>query len=186
MNDKSLLRKKMRSLLNTVTPHSLSTASKTICQHFCSDLRSTSPAPVIAIFAAHGQEIDLQSLHASLPGARLLYPLCHPGGMLSFHHTPTYAELTPGKLGILEPNSSRHQKVKIKDIHLFLCPGLAFGRDATRLGHGGGYYDRALTKRASTAITIGIGLQIQILDTVPHDQHDIHLDHVLTEKGYII
>ena len=88
-------------------------------------------------------------------------------------------------LGILEPNPKKHAEVAIAEIDYFLCPGLAFGRDRTRLGHGGGFYDRVLLQRSQTATTIGIALSIQIRDSVPHAEHDIHLDHILTENGYL-
>ena len=175
----------MRTLLNTLSKHEIAVASHAICQHFSSDPKSTNPSPTIAIFSSHGPEVCLRSLHDHFPKGQLVYPLCHPGGILSFHQVSDPSELTPGKLGILEPNPNKHSKLNIEDIHIFLCPGLAFGLDGTRLGHGSGYYDRALAQRNNAAITIGTGLQVQIRETLPHDTHDIHLDYILTENGYI-
>lgn len=186
MTPKSLLRQEMRALLHEVSPAEISTASVAICQHLTAlSPLSSSPPPTIAVFSAHGPEVQLGSMHHRHPRARLLYPLCHSGGLLTFHHVPSPSELTPGTLGILEPDPAQHSEIKISDIDLFLCPGLAFGQDHTRLGHGGGFYDRALTQRSSTAITIGISLDMQIRDSVPHDVHDIPLDHILTETGYL-
>ena len=182
----------MRSLLNEVSPTEIAAASETLCQHLTLapprtpfSIQPSGSATTIAVFSAHGPEVQLGSLHHSHPTARLVYPLCHLGGLLTFHHVQTPSELSPGMLGILEPTPTQHPEIKIKDIDLFLCPGLAFGRDHTRLGHGGGFYDRALAQRSTTAITIGIGLDLQIRDSVPQNAHDIPLDHILTEIGYL-
>lgn len=174
-------------LLRSVSKKEIAEASISICQQFCGDLQSINKKnPTIAVYSAHGPEIRLDALHTLLPDARLLYPLCHAGGVLSFHEVAQKKELTPGMLGILEPDPTKHTEVAIKEIDFFLCPGLAFGRDCTRLGHGGGYYDRALHQRSLSSKMIGIALSTQIRETVPHADHDIHLDRILTENGYVV
>lgn len=194
MKKKSILRQETRTHLRGLPHSEIEDASQKIAHHLCQD--STSPAvtegtggaeqtQTIAIFSAHGPEIDLSALHLLLPQARLVYPLCHLGGLLTFHHVPDSTELRSGMRDILEPDPKKHEKISIPDIDLFLCPGLAFGRDHTRLGQGGGFYDRALEQKSSTSTTVGIGLQCQLFDSVPHDAHDIHLDYVLTERGFI-
>ena len=77
-------------------------------------------------------------------------------------------ELTPGMLGILEPDPAKHAEVAISDIDIFLCPGLAFGRDCTRLGHGGGFYDRTLAplQRSKTDTQVlGVAHNCQLATT---------------------
>jgi len=186
MHHKPSFRQAIRTILSSVSKTEIAEASSSICQYFSGNLRSTKNNPTIAVYSAHGPEIRLDALHSSLPGARLLYPLCHSGGILSFHAVKNIKELTPGMLGILEPDPAKHAEVSIAGIDIFLCPGLAFGRDCTRLGHGGGFYDRALHQRSHNAVTIGVALGVQIRDTVPHADHDIHLDHILTEHGYVV
>ena len=194
MKEKSAIRQEIRTHLRELPHSDIAVASKKIVHHLCHD--STSPAvtegiggaeqtQTIALFSAHGPEIDLSALHHLLPRARLVYPLCHLGGILTFHDVSDPTELISGMRGILEPDPEKHTKINIPDIDLFLCPGLAFGRDHTRLGQGGGFYDRALEQKSSTSKTVGIGLQCQIFDSVPHETHDIHLDYVLTEHGFI-
>jgi 5-formyltetrahydrofolate cyclo-ligase len=67
-------------------------------------------------------------------------------------------------------------------LDLVLVPLLAFDAKGTRLGYGGGFYDRTLhalgTKRA-----IGIAFAGQEMDELPCHAHDHPLDAVVTEKG---
>lgn len=175
----------MRSLLRQRRLSDIEVASGDICHRLVRDLSTLDGLKSVAVFSAHGPEVKLHSLHQLLPHLDLLYPLCHKGGVLSFHHVSDPAELIPGTLGILEPQPEIHREVAVPDIEVFICPGLMFGCDHSRLGHGGGFYDRALHKKSQKAITIGVAMQIQIVKSVPHDSHDIHLDYVLTEEGYV-
>ena len=102
---------------------------------------------------------------------------------MTFHHVTNYSELRPGMLGILEPSQQNHQHIPTEDIDLFICPGLAFDKEGTRLGFGGGYYDRALARKKSSAGVIGVAMDLQILDSVPCSSHDISMDYLITEKG---
>jgi 5-formyltetrahydrofolate cyclo-ligase len=65
---------------------------------------------------------------------------------------------------------------------VLLVPLLAFDAKGTRLGYGGGFYDRTLhslrTKRA-----IGIAYAGQELEALPCHGHDHSLDAVVTQKG---
>ncbi|NWK54333.1 5-formyltetrahydrofolate cyclo-ligase [Verrucomicrobiaceae bacterium N1E253] len=185
MNQKNTLRKQVRqSLAGTPTP-SLARASQTICLHLQRHWQDRPLPTHLAVFAAHGAEIDLSSLHHLLPQSELLYPLCHAGGILSFHKVDRFEELAPGMLGILEPRPDIHPEIPIGQINCFLCPGLAFGEDGTRLGHGGGYYDRALSRKSPDSTSFGIALASQIQASVPHDAHDIRVDHIVTEVGIV-
>ncbi len=66
-----------------------------------------------------------------------------------------------------------------------IVPGLAFTRDGDRLGQGGGWYDRFLEGRRRECVTIGVGFDVQLVETLPVEPHDITLDHVVTESGRV-
>jgi 5-formyltetrahydrofolate cyclo-ligase len=63
---------------------------------------------------------------------------------------------------------------------LVLVPGLAFTRDGHRLGRGGGFYDRLLAGRAKEAVKIGICFELQLVESLPVEPHDIVLDLVVS------
>ena len=73
------------------------------------------------------------------------------------------------------------KSVHVSKIDVFLVPGLAFDREGRRLGRGGGWYDRALSK--SQGLKIGLAHVSQILNTpLPEESHDVRMDMVVTEK----
>jgi len=64
-----------------------------------------------------------------------------------------------------------------------IVPGVAFTVDGDRLGQGGGWYDRFLAELAPEVTTIGVGFELQLLERLPVEPHDVRLDHVVTESG---
>ena len=64
-----------------------------------------------------------------------------------------------------------------------LVPGLAFTPAGDRLGQGGGWYDRFLERVREDCTTIGVGFDVQLVDTLPVEIHDVALDCVVTESG---
>jgi 5-formyltetrahydrofolate cyclo-ligase len=61
-----------------------------------------------------------------------------------------------------------------------LVPGVGFELNGARLGRGGGYYDRYLEK--SEVMKIGLAWTEQIIENVPVESHDSHMDFIITEK----
>jgi len=185
MKEKDTLRCEMRAILKSTPQAEIAAASKVICQQLHTHPELYGNAESITTFSARADEVSLSTLHQLLPDKKFLYPLCHRGGILSFHHVLDPTELTPGMLGILEPVPGKHTVVPTEEIDLFLCPGLVFGKDGSRLGHGGGFYDRALALRKPSSNVIGVGLDIQLRETVPNDEHDVFLEKLITENGVI-
>jgi len=156
-------------------------ASQHISAHIADSHELLQNVKTIALYAAYGPEVSLSTLHELLPGIRFVYPRCHPHHQLTFHHISNPAELVSGIMNIPEPVLLKHQEVPIAQIDLILCPGLAFGMDGSRLGQGGGYYDRALAH--FNAKTCGIAMNHQIKPSVPSDHHDSNMDYLASETG---
>lgn len=66
------------------------------------------------------------------------------------------------------------------EINVFLLPLVAFDTNGNRLGHGGGFYDKLLYCYPE-AKKIGLAFDLQKVDSVPTEAHDIKLDAVITE-----
>ena len=68
-----------------------------------------------------------------------------------------------------------------------IVPLLAVDPAGFRLGYGGGYYDRTLTRlRRRRAITaIGVGFEVQRIERVPTGPNDARLDFLLTERALL-
>ena len=94
-------------------------------------------------------------------------------------------KLRIGPLGNLEPTND-------KDIilpQIMIVPMLMFDRQLSRLGYGGGYYDKSIfnlkkhfKKEKKFFITIGITYSEQEIEKIPNENHDMNLDYVVTEK----
>ncbi len=73
------------------------------------------------------------------------------------------------------------------DPELLVVPLLAFDAQGHRLGYGGGYYDRTLASlRARTDVrAVGIAYADQQIAEIPHGEHDMRLDAIITERGIV-
>lgn len=67
-------------------------------------------------------------------------------------------------------------------IDLILVPGVAFGRDGSRLGMGAGFYDRFLPQ-AVNAMFMGVAYSELLQEKIPCEQHDIYMDYLACESG---
>ncbi|MBX0326549.1 5-formyltetrahydrofolate cyclo-ligase [Oscillochloris sp. ZM17-4] len=91
------------------------------------------------------------------------------------------ADFTEGILGTLSPRALR--PALPGDWDLTIVPLLGFDRQGYRIGYGKGYYDRLLA--ASPTFAIGVAFAAQELSDLPHAEHDMRLDAIVTE-GEII
>lgn len=94
-------------------------------------------------------------------------------------------ELSAGTYGILEPKKEYIRKVSPSDIDLVIVPGVAFDERGYRIGYGGGYYDRFLSKLKPCVPKIALAFDLQIVDNAYEDKHDIPVDYIITETRII-
>jgi 5-formyltetrahydrofolate cyclo-ligase len=67
------------------------------------------------------------------------------------------------------------------EIDAMVIPALAFDPFGRRLGRGGGYYDRILA--SFTGLKVCVAFECQRLAVVPHTEHDMLVDVVVTETA---
>jgi len=86
------------------------------------------------------------------------------------------------KYGIPEPDS----KILVYP-DILLVPLVAFDKNLNRLGYGGGYYDRLITKltKKKKILKIGMALSSQKIKKVPINKYDQRLDYIVTNE-YIL
>ena len=66
-----------------------------------------------------------------------------------------------------------------------LVPGMAFTAEGSRLGRGGGFYDRFLRTLPKSSVRIGVCFSAQIMPVLPTERHDEPVSFLLTEAGWI-
>ena len=108
------------------------------------------------------------------------------GDQLVFRAWAPDTSMAKGLYGIPEPVGAVAVLPKV-----VLCPLLAFDDHGTRLGYGGGYYDRAMAllrpmlgNHGRHVHLVGLGFDAQRAARLPREPHDIPLDGVITERGY--
>ena len=114
------------------------------------------------------------------------------GSKMDFFFIQNWEETSPGPMGILEPVSKKledegQRPAVVQTGAVFLVPGLAFDKAGSRLGYGGGYYDRFFDRIRNIQCTkIGISYDFQIVKTVPRECHDYLLDKIVTPTQTIV
>jgi len=68
-----------------------------------------------------------------------------------------------------------------------IVPLVGFDKNKFRLGYGGGFYDRYISKILNTkrVITIGFAFSFQEILKIPNNEFDQKLDVILTNKGIV-
>lgn len=91
--------------------------------------------------------------------------------------------LVENSFGILEPISD--VEISKEKIDLIIVPGAVFDKEGNRIGYGGGYYDRYLEAIKDKKNKIALVYDFQIVDYIPNEVHDIKVDYIISNKGFI-
>ncbi len=91
-----------------------------------------------------------------------------------------------GPFGIREPINTLQKEVNLKEVDLFILPGVAYDIIGNRLGQGGGYYDRLLAVPCKQTGLIGLAFEFQVIDAIPIEPTDCGVDQIITEERIII
>ena len=139
----------------------------------------------IALYLATDGEIDTGPLaRLVLAAGKALYlPVIQADRRLLFARWDGTADtLVANKYGIGEPGADS-ERVLAADLDCIALPLVAWSPDGTRLGMGGGYYDRTLADADAALVKIGLGYELQRQDILPGEDWDIKMDFVATEAG---
>jgi 5-formyltetrahydrofolate cyclo-ligase len=175
----------MRRRVRSIPVATRATLSRQIAARLGPVLAARSPLLVLG-FAALPDEPDI--LAALWEGAQAVALPCVTGsGRLVLRRAcgPGDLAANPAMRGLREPDPARCPEVSPSEIDLVLVPGMAFARDdGTRLGRGGGFYDRLLGAPGFRAFAVGVCFDVQVIDHLPTEPHDQRVGALLTESGY--
>jgi len=87
--------------------------------------------------------------------------------------------------GIREPAESA-PSVDSADLDLIVVPGLGFDAVGGRLGRGGGFYDRFLSRPGVRAWKVAVGLDEQVVESVPMEAWDVRMDALVTPTRTLV
>lgn len=134
----------------------------------------------ICIYVNYKSEINTQKIiKIALENNKNIYaPRIKKNREMEFIKIKSLDDLEKNKMGILEPKLSLKESVEKIDINIL--PGLAFDLEGGRIGYGGGYYDRYFYGKE--CLNISLCYEIQIIDRVPMESHDIKYDYLISEE----
>ncbi|WP_295627043.1 5-formyltetrahydrofolate cyclo-ligase [uncultured Nitrosomonas sp.] len=72
---------------------------------------------------------------------------------------------------------------KIVRLDAVIIPMVGFDQQGYRLGYGSGFFDRTLDSYQRQPLSIGVAFEIQRLDNIYPQPHDISMHYVVTEAG---
>jgi 5-formyltetrahydrofolate cyclo-ligase len=88
--------------------------------------------------------------------------------------------LVRGRWGLLEPPEPWLPESALAEAETVVVPALAVDHRGTRLGRGRGFYDRSLDGRNPKARVIAMVRDVEFVDELPADPHDVPMTHVIT------
>jgi 5-formyltetrahydrofolate cyclo-ligase len=181
-------RRRLRALRAELTPGQRNAAAHAIASHIAGTrwLRGARP---IGLYASIGTEVPTAALRALAKKRNCpVYLPCIVDYRYRRMVFALDADALPSinRLGIPEPDALR--TIAARALSVVLLPVLGFDPYGTRLGTGGGYYDRMFAFRRlrhswHRPLLVGIAFQCQQLPLIERGSHDVPLDAVVTEAG---
>lgn len=139
-------------------------------------------AAAIALYSPVLNEVFTEELFraARSAGKVIAYPRVR-GAELEFVRVMKADDLAPGVFGVLEPTGD--QLVAPAALDMVVVPGVGFDRQGGRLGYGKGFYDRGLHGSKRPGCLVGLCFELQLVDRLPAESHDVCMDIIITEEG---
>ena len=137
---------------------------------------------------------DLWAVHALAEGKQLFLPKVNrtTHELDIYRVTDLQHDLAAGLWNIREPLPERCSRlVSLKEVDFILLPGVAFGRDGSRLGYGGGFYDKLLARLteenegARNPALVAGAYSLQFVDNIPQELTDRKVQWLVTEDETI-
>jgi 5-formyltetrahydrofolate cyclo-ligase len=140
------------------------------------------PADTVAGYWRIKDEMDCQPILVRLMDS--FQPVCLPvvlgdGLPLELRLWEQGTPLYEAGFGTLAPSELAPQV----EPDVIVMPLLGFDGRGTRLGYGGGYYERTLERLGKRPRLVGIAFAAQEFEHIPHEPHDFPLDIIVTEQG---
>ncbi|MDQ0231983.1 5-formyltetrahydrofolate cyclo-ligase [Metabacillus malikii] len=182
---KSEVRRKMKDNLNSLTEETYRCYSERIhSQLFLTNCWKH--AKTIATTISFGKEVDTTDIikKAWKENKQVAVPKCIPGShTMEFRLINSFGQIEPGYHNISEPVQDETRAISRSEIDLMVVPGVCFDRRGYRVGYGGGYYDRYL--RNFNHHVVALAFSIQVVETVPFEEHDVPVPYIITEEKII-
>ena len=179
--EKKELRKTIRALEKTLSAAYKADSSAAIARRVLA-LPEYQAAGTVFCFVGTAHEIDTTAIleDALSRGKRLCVPLCVGDGIMELRQITSLGQLSPGAYGILEPPADS-PVIGPDGVDFAVLPCLSCSHSGHRLGQGGGFYDRFLTRYPGGAVLVC--RERLTREDIPLEPHDCPVPWVVTELG---
>jgi 5-formyltetrahydrofolate cyclo-ligase len=178
---KAELRKDAHAVRAALSDEVRAEAAKLVATHFFESI-AYAPEDVIAGYWRIRDELDCQPILIRLmdSGQKVVLPVVEGDeAPLDLRVWEADAPLYEAGFGTLAPSDLAPRAAP----DIVLMPLLGFDSEGTRLGYGGGYYDRTLAVLPKRPMLVGLAFAAQELPHIPREPHDVPLDAIVTENG---
>ncbi|MEU3731111.1 5-formyltetrahydrofolate cyclo-ligase [Streptomyces sp. NPDC033538] len=189
--DKRTLRREILAARNRLTADDVHKAADALAGQALA-MPQVARAHAVAAYVSVGAEPGTLALLDALRarGVRVLLPALLPDNDLDWGEYAGEDSLARvrhgGRMTLSEPAGERLGPDAVTDADVVLLPGLAVDGRGTRLGRGGGSYDRVLARleRAGARPALLVLLYgSEVVTHVPGEPHDRPVDAVVTPSG---
>ncbi len=178
-SDKTLLRKELLAKRKELSEEYRRAAGKSIQEQVLSSPEYAAARSLFVYVSMPGEPpTECIICRALADGKEVYVPKCVDGEMFAVRIHST-EEMQPGTMGIPEPTCCAETK-SADEFDLILVPCVSVSSDGCRLGHGGGYYDRFLTRERSN--TLCLCFKHMLCENIPMEENDVRITRVISEK----
>lgn len=186
--EKDVIRREMLKRRQSYLPHTIHDLSRIIGTRLL-EMKEYKVASTISSYVSKESEVDTRWIinEALAAKKRVLVPFVDISSRsLNFSEIrDPQRELVSGTFSVLEPKVSFRRPASLEDSDLNLIPGVAWDERGFRVGYGGGYYDRCLTKLKRRVPCVGLAFDFQVLPQLPISAVDVGVDMILTDRRLI-
>lgn len=196
--DKAELRRTVIARRDAIDLDVRAAKSAVVCARLVELMESSGTAGqhTVAVYAAMGSEVDPAAFAAAAAkrGWRVAYPcmlsaidaaacgqrMCMRAVAADDTSAAPFIAHPARAFAATDIDSDRFPIVPAEALDMIVVPLVAFDRTGTRLGYGGGCYDRYLPMLSPVCQIVGIAFDEQRINHVPTDAHDLPLPNIIS------
>jgi len=180
--EKDSLRASYKRKLNDLSTNEKQAQSERVCLKLSDFLQNQTGT--WTLFSPLNDEPNILKLIESCTHLNWVFPRVVSKEIMKFFRVTTPDELVTSCWGLEEPPADPARVVDQSEINGCLIPGIAFDSEGTRLGRGGGFYDRFLENFKGQKLGVTF-IQGMTTETLPRRSHDQQMNIVISPEHWI-
>jgi 5-formyltetrahydrofolate cyclo-ligase len=180
--EKRAIRQRLREQRRTLSPDTVDAVGRAVLAQLREFAPYAAAASVIAYIASENEVPTGGVLDDAVQSGKRLY-LPRSGAADGVVHWRPGAPLTTGRVGVYEPAAGAPTHPAVPAVALL--PVVGWDARGSRLGRGGGFYDRLFTLLTGGITRVGLAYEFQECLWLPRDAWDISMEYVITERRIV-